>query len=194
MQLTQMLQALEAGDRNALNQVIPLVYDDLKKLARAQLRREQRADAMETTVLVHEAFLKLTGSRHPLYGSRSHFFGVASRLMRQVLVDTARFRNAAKRDVRKNVDLEELDGFANTPDRSLLAMNNALEELEKRDPLKARIIEMRYFGGMTAEESSIALSKPVHTVRRELRLAQAWLRREMEARRPDVNLCLATAG
>ena len=194
MQLTQMLQALEAGDRNALNEVIPLVYDDLKKLARAQLRREQRPDAMETTVLVHEAFLKLTGSRHPLYGSRSHFFGVASRLMRQVLVDTARFRNAAKRDVRKNVDLEELDELANTPDRSLLAMNNALEELEKRDPLKARIIEMRYFGGLTAEESSAALSKPVHIVRRELRLAQAWLRREMEARRPDVKLCLSPAG
>jgi RNA polymerase sigma-70 factor (ECF subfamily) len=193
MQLTQMLQALEAGDRNTLNEVIPLVYDDLKKLARAQLRRELRADVMETTVLVHETFLKLTGSRHPLYGSRSHFFGVASRLMRQVLVDTARFRNAARRDVRKNVDLKELDDFANTPDRSLLAMNNALEELEKRDPLKARIIEMRYFGGMTAEESSVALSKPVHIVRRELRLAQAWLRREMEARRPGINLCLSPA-
>jgi RNA polymerase sigma-70 factor (ECF subfamily) len=192
MQLTQMLQALEAGDRNALNEVIPLVYDDLKKLARAQLRREQRADVMETTVLVHEAFLKLTGSRHPLYGSRSHFFGVASRLMRQVLVDTARFRNAAKRDVRKNVDFEELDDYANTPDRSLLAMNNALEELEKRDPLKARVIEMRYFGGMTAEESSMALSRPVHIVRRELRLAQAWLRREMEGR--GANLCLSAAG
>src|SRR5579884_1081832 len=121
MQLTIMLQALETGDRNALDQVIPLVYDDLRKLARAQLRREQRAGAMETTVLVHEAFLKLAGSRHPLYGSRSHFFGVASRLMRQILVDTARFRNAAKRDVRKNVDLTELDDFANTPDRSLLA-------------------------------------------------------------------------
>lgn len=194
MQLTQMLQALEAGDRNALNEVIPLVYDDLKKLARAQLRREQRPDAMETTVLVHEAFLKLTGSRHPLYGSRSHFFGVASRLMRQILVDTARFRNAAKRDVRRNVDLEELDDFANTPDRSLLAMNTALEELEKRDPLKARIIEMRYFGGMTAEESSAALSKPVHIVRRELRLAQAWLRREMETARPGVDLCFSAAG
>lgn len=193
MQLTQMLQALKAGDRNALNEVIPLVYDDLKKLARAQLRREQRADAMETTVLVHEAFLKLTGSRHPFYGSRSHFFGVASRLMRQVLVDTARFRNAAKRDARKVVDLEEMDDFANTPNRSLLSMNHALEELEKMDPLKARIIEMRYFGGMTAEESAVALSKPVHTVRRELRLAQAWLRREMEVGRPHANLCFSPA-
>jgi RNA polymerase sigma factor (TIGR02999 family) len=193
MQLTIMLQALETGDRKALDQIIPLVYDDLKKLARAQLRREQRADVMETTVLVHEAFLKFTGARHPFYGSRSHFFGVASRLMRQILVDTARFRNAAKRDVRKNVDLDELDDFGNTPDRSLLAMNSALEELEKWDPLKARIIEMRYFGGMTAEESSVALSKPVHIVRRELRLAQAWLRREMEGPRPGASLCFSPA-
>jgi RNA polymerase sigma factor (TIGR02999 family) len=194
MQLTTMLQALEAGDTNALNEVIPLVYGDLKKLARAQLRREQRADAMETTVLVHETFLKLANARHPVYGNRSHFFGVASRLMRQVLVDTARFRNAAKRDVRKNVGLTELDDLTHAPDRSLLAMNNALEELEKRDPLKARIVEMRYFGGMTAEESSEALSKPVHVIRRELRLAQAWLRREMESRRPGANLCLSPAG
>lgn len=193
MQLTKMLQALEAGDRSALNDVIPLVYDDLKKLARAQLRREQRADAMETTVLVHEVFLKLTGARHPVYGNRSHFFGIASRLMRQVLVDTARFRNAARRDVRKNVRLTELDDFASTPERSLIAMNHALEELEKRDPLKARVIEMRYFGGMTAEESSVALSKPVHVVRRELRLAHAWLRREMEGQCPGGKLCLSAA-
>jgi RNA polymerase sigma-70 factor (ECF subfamily) len=183
MDITHLLQRL-AGDQNAIDAVIPLVYDELKKLARAHLRHEVSAFPLQTTALVHEAFLKLAGGHHPSYENRAHFFGIASRLMRQVLVDTARARAAEKRDAAKEVALADLPDWGLQPDRSLLALDDALRLLESTDPLKAQLIEMRFFGGMTAEETSAALSKPVHIVRRELRLAQAWLRKEMAADSP----------
>ncbi len=179
MQITKLLQQLQSGDRDALNAVIPLVYEELKKLARAHLRREAKAVPLQTTALVHEAFLKLVGSRHPSYENRVHFYGIATRLMRQVLVDTARARAAGKRGAVQQVALAEAPDWAPRPNRPLLAMDDALQRLEKADPQKGRLIEMRYFGGMTAQESAVALSIPVHVVRRELRLAQAWLRKEM---------------
>ena len=179
MQITKLLQQLHAGDRDALHAVIPLVYDELKKLARAHLRRETKAAPLQTTALVHEAFLKLVGSRHPSYENRVHFYGIASRLLRQVLVDTARARAAEKRGAAQEVALADVPDWAPRPNRPLLAMDDALQRLEKADPQKGRLIEMRYFGGMTAQESAVALSIPVHVVRRELRLAQAWLRKEM---------------
>jgi RNA polymerase sigma-70 factor, ECF subfamily len=185
VQLTKLLRRLDEGDRNALDLVIPLVYEELKKLARSHLRRESKGVPLQTTALVHEAFLKLEGSRHPSYENRSHFYGIASRLMRQVLVDIARARAAEKRDAAKEVALADVPDLGPQPDRSIIALGDTLQELEKADPLKAQIIEMRYFGGMTAEETSAALSKPVHLVRRELRLAQAWLRQAMAARAPS---------
>jgi RNA polymerase sigma-70 factor (ECF subfamily) len=182
MQITRHLQRLHVGDRDAMHDVIPLVYDELKKLARSHLRRETGVVPLQTTVLVHEAFLKLAGSRHPAYENRSHFFGIASRLMRQVLVDSARARSAEKRLAAQEVSLADLPDWGPQPNRSLLEVDDVLQQLEKADPLKGQLIEMRYFGGMTAEESAKAVSKPVHVVRRELRLAQAWLRKEMAAR------------
>ncbi len=179
MQITKLLQHLQSGDRDAMQVVIPLVYDELKKLAKAQLRREGGAVPLETTALVHEAFLKLARGRHPSYENRVHFYGIVSRLMRQVLVDMARSRAAEKRGGAKEVALTDLSDWEPPPNRSLLIMDEALQQLEQADPLKGQLIEMRYFGGMTAEESSLALSKPVHLVRRELRLAEAWLRREI---------------
>jgi RNA polymerase sigma factor (TIGR02999 family) len=170
---------MREGDQGALNLLIPLVYNELKKLARAHLRRERRPISLETTGLVHEAFLKLAGNRQAPYESRAHFYGIASRLMRQVLVDTARASAAEKRGAGQEVSVAELPDWAPQPNRPLLAMEEALERLEQTDPIKGQLIEMRYFGGLTAEESSLALSLPVHIVRRELRLGQAWLRREM---------------
>jgi RNA polymerase sigma-70 factor, ECF subfamily len=184
MQLTQYLQRLQDGDQGAMHEVLPLVYDELKKLARAHLRRSAGGIPLDTTVLVHEAFLKLAKGRHPSYENRAHFYGIAYRLMRQVLVDTARSRAAEKRGAALEVALGELPERGQQPNRSLLALDDALQRLEKTDPLKGQLIEMRYFGGMTAEETSAALSIPVHTVRRELRLAQALLRREMETEEP----------
>jgi RNA polymerase sigma-70 factor, ECF subfamily len=191
MQITRLLQRLRAGDEDAMHDVMPLVYDELKKLARSHLRRELGAVPLETTALVHEAFLKLAGGRHPSYENRAHFYGIASRLMRQVLVDTARARAAAKRAAAQEVPLADVPDLGPKPDRSLLAIDDALQRLEKTDPLKGQLIEMRYFAGMTAEESSLALSKPVHTVRRELRLAQAWLRKEMAGGIRVPELCVA---
>jgi RNA polymerase sigma-70 factor, ECF subfamily len=178
MPITKLLQRLQNGGQDAMQDLIPLVYEELKKLAKSQLRREVGAVPLETTALVHEAFLKLARGRHPSYENRAHFYGIASRLMRQVLVDTARARAAEKRGA-PELALADLSDWGPPPDRSLLVMDEALQQLEKADPLKGQLIEMRYFGGMTAEESSLALSKPVHIVRRELRLAHAWLRQEM---------------
>ena len=178
MSLTEMLHRLEGGDPDAMNVVIPLVYDELKKLAKAHLRREA-GGPLQATALVHEAFLRMAKSRHPSYENRAHFYGIASRLMRQILVDTARAKSAEKRSAMQEVALGDVPDWGMPPDRSLLALDDALQVLEKTDPKKGQLIEMRYFGGMTAEESSMALSIPVHVVRRELRLAQAWLRREM---------------
>jgi len=178
MQITRLLQRLEAGDRDAMHDVIPLVYEELKKLARAHLRHEA-IPAFQTTALVHEAFVKLAKGRHPSYENRAHFYGIASRLMRQVLVETARSRATGKRDAAREMALADLPERELEPDRSVLAIDAALQQLEKADSRKAQLIQMRYFGGMSVEESAIALSMPVHAARRELRLAEAWLRREM---------------
>ena len=184
-QLTKLLRRLESGDREAIDAVIPLVYDELKKLARSHLRREAGAVPLETTALVHEAFLKLANGRHPSYENRAHFYGIASRLMRQVLVDSARARAAEKRGAGMEIAIAEVREWGMQPNRSVLALDDALQQLERVDPRKAQLIEMRYFGGMTAHESALALNESVHTVRRELRLAQAWLRKEMSGAHHD---------
>jgi RNA polymerase sigma factor (TIGR02999 family) len=179
MQITELLQRIHAGDRQALDIVMPLVYDELKKLAAGHLRREGRARPLETTALVHEAFLRLAHGQHPSYENRAHFYGIASRLMRQVLVDLARARSREKRSAMQEVALAEIPDFGRQPDESLLAMDEVLDRLGRTDPLKVQLIEMRYFGGMTAEEAATVLSISVHVVRRELRLAQAWLHKEL---------------
>src|SRR5438309_1590178 len=142
MQLTNLLQRLQdgKGDQSVLDTVIPLVYVELKKLARAHLRRESGAKAapFQTTDLVHEAFLKLAGSNHPSYENRAHFYGIASRLMRQVLVDTARARKATKRGPGIEVEVADLPDWAPRPDRTVLALNDALQQLERVDPLKGQ--------------------------------------------------------
>jgi RNA polymerase sigma-70 factor (ECF subfamily) len=179
MQITELLQRVHTGDQQALHTVIPLVYDELKKLAAGHLRGEGKARPLETTALVHEAFLRLAHGQHPSYENRSHFYGIASRLMRQVLVDLARARSREKRGAMEEVQLAEIPDLGRQPDESLLVMDEALDRLARTDPLKVQLIEMRYFGGMTAEESAKVLSISVHVVRRELRLAQAWLHKEM---------------
>jgi RNA polymerase sigma factor (TIGR02999 family) len=201
VEITRLLQQLEQGDREALNLIIPLVYEELKRLARSHLRRERSPSALQTTGLVHEAFLKLAGSHHPSYENRSHFFGIASRAMRQILVDAARARAAEKRSAAREIPLGDLPDWGPPLNQELLVMEDALRRLESADSLKGRLIEMRFFGGMTAEECSTALSIPVHIVRRHLRQAQAWLHREMTARpvRPlqtpqaETTLCVAAA-
>ena len=179
MQITELLQRVHAGDEAALHTVIPLVYSELKKLAAGHLRREGKARSLDTTALVHEAFLRLARGQHPSYENRSHFYGIASRLMRQVLVDLARARSRDKRSAMEEAPLAEVPDLGQQPDESILAMNEALDRLGRTDPLKVQLVEMRYFGGMTDEESAAVLCLSVHVVRRQLRLAQAWLHKEL---------------
>jgi RNA polymerase sigma factor (TIGR02999 family) len=179
MQITELLQRVQAGDQQALETVIPLVYGELKKLAAAHLRRAGKARPLDTTALVHEAFLRLAKGRQPSYENRAHFYGIASRLMRQVLVDLARAKSRLKRSAIEEVPLAEIPEPGRQPVESILVMNEALDRLARMDPRKVQLIEMRYFGGMTAEESAAALSISVHVVRHELRLAEAWLHKEM---------------
>jgi RNA polymerase sigma factor (TIGR02999 family) len=179
MEITELLQRVHAGDKEALDTVIPLVYEELKRLAAGHLRRESKMRPLETTALVHEAFLRLVRSQQPSYENRSHFFGIASRLMRQVLVDLARARSRKKRSA-EEVPLAELSDVGRQRDESLLLMDDALDRLAQSEPMQVRLIEMRYFGGMTAEECANVLGLPVAAVRRELRIAQSWLHREMK--------------
>ena len=179
MQLTKLLHRLHNGDREAMDLLIPIVYQELRKLARSHLRRGSNISLLETTALVHEAYVKLAKGKHPSYENRAHFYGIVSRLMRQILVDTARAKATEKRSGVQEVPLGDLPDRGPEPDRSVLALEGALQALEAMDQQKAQLIEMRYFGGMTAEQCSLVLSLPVHVVRRELRLAQAWLRKEM---------------
>lgn len=179
MEITQLLRRLDSGDTKVLNDVMPLVYDELKKVARAHLRREAAHNSLQPTALVHETFLKMAAGQHPSYENRSHFLGIASRLMRQVLVDAARARSAGKRDAARNVPLDCVSHLGTEPCRDVLALDDALQELERVDPFRARLVEMKYFSGMTAEETATVLTQPVHLIRRELRLAQAWLRLQL---------------
>ena len=176
--LTELLRGIHAGDQQALNSAIPLVYGELKKLAAAHLRRESKGPPLNTTALVHEAFLRLVHAHQPSYENRSHFYGVASRLMRQILVDMARARSREKRSAQE-VSLTEHSDVTLKSNEAMLLMDTALHKLARTDPLQAQMIEMRYFGGLSAEECSTALGIPAYTVRRELRLARAWLQREM---------------
>src|SRR5215510_12466531 len=147
MEITQLLQRLHHGDQEALDTVIPLVYAELKKLAAAHLKREGRERPLETTALVHEAFLRLAGGRHPSYENRAHFYGIASRVMRQVLVDMARSRSREKRSAIEEIQLADIPDPGKQPDNFLLNLDDALERLSRADPRKVRLLEMRYFSG-----------------------------------------------
>src|SRR3984893_15301608 len=142
MQITELLQRVHAGDQQALNIVIPMVYDELKTLAAGHLRREGKARPLDTTALVHEAFLRLAHGQHPSYENRSHFYGIASRLMRQVLVDLARARARESRSAMQEVQWVDIPDLAQQPDGSLLVMDEARERLARTDPLKVQLIEM----------------------------------------------------
>lgn len=179
--ITLLLQAFAAGDKTALDRLMPLVYAELRKLASRHLHNERVSHTLQPTALVHEAYVRMVGNDQPDYQSRAHFLGVAARVMRQVLIDHARTRDAEKRGGGQiNCALEDwMDPAVERP-AAIIAVDDALKTLEETEPLKARLIEMRFFGGLTAEESAGLLELPVEKVRSELRVAQAWLRRELE--------------
>jgi len=176
--ITQLLVDWRRGNQAALDQLTPQVYRELQVLARSYLRRLGPNQTLQPTALVNEAWVRLIGqSEVPQWENRTHFFGIAARLMRLVLVDYARMRHAAKREGGQAVTLQ--DSIALSPARApdVLEVDQALDALRKVDERKARVIELRYFGGMERQEIATALDLTEATVKRDLRLGEAWLRR-----------------
>src|SRR5579864_9450980 len=178
-EVTLLLAEWAKGNRRALDDLTPLVYRELRQLAGRYLRKERQEHTLQPTALVHEAYLRLVDQSNPAWQSRSHFFGVAARLMRQILVDHARRKHAGKRAGIK-VPLDEAVSFREERSRDLVALDSSLTELEKIDPRKCKAVELRYFGGLSMEEIAQTLEVSEITVRRDLRMAEAWLRQEMK--------------
>ena len=179
--LTALLRDASEGDQNALDRLMPLVYGELRKIAASYLRQERKDHTLQPTALVHEAYLRLTHQKDVAWQNRAHFYGIAAQMMRRILVDHARKRQAAKRDASAwKVATAEVDGGAEGAPE-LLALDRALEELEKIDPQQAKIVELRFFGGLTVEETAEVAGISPRTVKREWRTAKAWLRREIGA-------------
>ncbi len=181
--LTALLQAWSRGDVEAGDQLLPLVYRELHRQAAAYLRRERRGHSLQPTALVHEAYLRLVGHDGP-WESRSHFFAVSAQVMRHILVDRARRRRAGKRGgdlVRITLD----DAVAGAPlkdaELDLIELDQALRELAALDPGKARLVELRFFGGLTAVEAAAVMGVSESTVTREWRMARAWLHRRLRS-------------
>ena len=178
----QLLERLRGGDESVLNDLVKALYDELHRIAARHLRGERTGHTLQTTALIHEAYLKLIGDNQRGFTDRVHFLAVASRVMRQVLVDYARARNTKKRDGNATFLLTTgagVEGDLGAEQIELLDLDRALDALAQEDQSLAQSIEMHYFGGMTAEETAEALGRSVHVVRHDLRLAQAWLRRKL---------------
>jgi len=183
--VTLLLRAWGGGDADALNRLVPLLYAELRQLAHQRLRREPQNGALNTTGLVHDAYIKLVEVRHAQFGDRSHFLAMASRVMRRLLVDQARARRAAKRGGGADVvELDETLWMAEPQAETLVNLEEALRRLEALDERRGRIVELRYFGGLSLEETADALGVSLATVKRELRFVHAWLATELGP--PDV--------
>jgi RNA polymerase sigma factor (TIGR02999 family) len=178
--VTRLLVAWGNGDRAALDRLMPLVHTELRRLARHYISRERPGHTLQSTALVNEAYLRLVEQESMRWENRTHFFGIAAHLMRQILVDHARSRQAAKRGGGQyRLSLSRVDRSASAPDLDLLALDEALGRLEALDPQKSRIVELRYFGGLGIEETAEVIGISPATVKRDWSMARAWLRSEL---------------
>jgi RNA polymerase sigma factor (TIGR02999 family) len=192
-EVTDLLGELKKGNRTALDELVPIVYDELRGIASRQLAGERAGHTLQTTALVHEAFLKLVGTDRIDWQNRAHFFAVAARLMRQILVDYAVRRGAQKRGGgRVQVPFEESQlmippsgEFEGSDFETLVALDAALRRLEDTDERQGRVVECRFFAGMSVVETAEALEVSVGTVKRDWRLARAWLNRELSGREAE---------
>ena len=179
--VTHLLEELSDGNQDALAALVPLVYEQLRRLARNHMRREQRMQTLQTTALVHEAYMRLVDQRNVRWQNRAHFFAIAAQAMRRILVSRARARLADKRGGGgEKVQIDDLDIANPEPPVDLVAIDEALQRLAGLDPQQGRIVELRFFGGLTVEETAEVLQLSASTVKREWRTAKAWLRRELE--------------
>jgi RNA polymerase sigma factor (TIGR02999 family) len=178
--VTSLLTAWGKGDPNALNELMPLVYNELHRMAQRAWRSMDQGVTLQPTALINEAYVKLAGSGNTSFQNRSHFFAVACTAMRQILVNHARSRHAAKRGSGQVAfSIDDAQPAAHQEAAEVLALHEALEHLESIDARKSRVVEMRYFGGLSIEETAEALGVSVITVNRDWRLARAWLLREL---------------
>jgi RNA polymerase sigma factor (TIGR02999 family) len=179
-EITELLQAWRGGDEHALDRLAPLVYDDLRAVARRSMSRERPDLTIQATALVNEVFLRLAEGAKVDWKDRSHFFAVAAKVMRRILTDAARARHREKRGGGAEPEsLEEAGVAAGQVDRSLIALDDALNALSQSEPRKARVVEMRFFGGMTNDEIAEVLTVSRDTVKRDWNFAKLWLAREV---------------
>jgi RNA polymerase sigma factor (TIGR02999 family) len=178
--VTELLVKWRTGDQEALHALVPLVYNELRAVAHRYLRRERQSHTLQTEALVHEAYMRLLDGRPMVTESRAHFVAVAARLMRQILVDYARSHQAAKRGTRQTVELTLDVDLPQSPRADVVALDDALNALSHRDAQQGRIVELRFFGGLTIEEAAEALDISPATVKRDWAMARAWLSREMK--------------
>ncbi|MCZ2148043.1 MAG: sigma-70 family RNA polymerase sigma factor [Bryobacterales bacterium] len=178
--VTRLLERWSGGDRDALDELTPLVYQELRKIARRQMMKERAEHTLESTALVHEAYLRLIGQKGSKWQNRAHFFAVASEMARRILVDHAKARNAKKRGGPK-VSLDDSPEPFVRQDADVIAINDALDELAKLDPRQAKIVELRYFAGLTIEETAEVIGVSTPTVKRDWLVARAFLQRALGA-------------
>jgi RNA polymerase sigma factor (TIGR02999 family) len=182
--VTRLLEEWRNGDREALDRLIPVVYDELRRLAARRLRRERPGHTLQTTALINEAYLRLVDAQGVRWQSRAHFFAVAANLMRRILVDHARKNGADKRGGSGiRLPLDEAVAVGGERDVDLIAVDEALERLTSLDPQQARIVELRFFTGLSVEETAEALGVSPRTVNRDWGVAKAWLHRELSGGR-----------
>jgi RNA polymerase sigma factor (TIGR02999 family) len=179
--VTQLLAEAKAGDKDAENRVLSLVYDELRRIAHASMRRERDGHTLQATELAHEAYIRLVANRKD-WENRAHFYAIAAKTMRRILVDYARARNALKRPQGKRVDLNEMDLRFEIDPTEVLALDRALTKLAEWDARRSRVVEMRIFGGLSETEIANVLDIGVRTVKRDWSLARAWLYGELRGK------------
>lgn len=178
--VTRLLIASSAGDRAAMDELLPMVYDELRRLAQSYLRNERPGHTLQGTALVHEAYLRLIDQKNVQWKNRAHFFGIAAQMIRRILVDHARGRNAEKRGAgAPRLSLDEALGVPGGRDLDLISLDDALNGLAQIDPEQSRIVELRFFGGLSIDETAAVIGVSPATVNREWAAARAWLFREM---------------
>jgi len=179
--VTQILNAIDRGDPKAAEELLPLVYEELRKLAASRMANEATSQTLQPTALVHEAWLKLAGGSQQQWDSRAHFFGAAAEAMRRILIDNARRKKALRHGGgQARLDIEEIDIAVPEQDERLLAINDALDKLAAQDPQKAELVKLRYFAGMSLEEASAILRISEATAKRWWAYAKAWLFSEVQ--------------
>lgn len=178
-EVTILLNEISSGSETAPEKLLPLVYDDLRRLARAYFANEKTDHTLQATALVHEAYIRLVNWENVSWQNRAHFFAVAAEIMRKILIDHARKRNAQKRDGGQKILLDEAISFSTEKELDLVKLDEALDALEKLDKRQAKIVELRFFGGLSIEETAYVLKISETTVKRDWTFAKAWFQREL---------------